>query len=311
MNTVDQILDRWPLAAMLARCGINVPPRGKFCSPFRPDENPSCEVYRETIRDRSTGESFDSIRVFAAHKGISNAEAIKQLAAELPGREVKQKPKPQHYKLTIPPLHSSVTETEDLARLRELSPEGVDFARFIGTLGFSDVAGFPCWILTDGDKKLAEARRMDGEKFPAIGSLAERKAHTLRGSCKSWPLGMNPPGVKVPLRLPVWLMEGGPDYLAACDVLVHSIKEFLPVSMMGAGQNIHTEALPFFRNRHVRILAHPGEAGLKGASTWSNQLKGAGADVHPLQLDGHDLNELVTIHGAEAVANDLSYEIRH
>ena len=306
MSTVDQIHERWPLAAMLARCGIVVPARGKFCSPFRQDNNPSCEIYGETIRDRSTGESFDSIRVFAEQNGISNSEAIRQLASELPGRQ--PKPKPTPHKLVIPPLHYSIAGVEEAAKDRGLSVQGVDFACFLGTLGFAYVAGFPCWILTDADKKLAEARRMDGEKFPSIGSLPERKAHTLRGSCKSWPLGMNPPGVNVPAGLPVWLVEGGPDYLAACDVLMHTPREFLPVSMLGAGQKIHSEALPFFQGRHVRILGHPGEAGLGAVNTWAEQLARVGAQVRPTRLKGGDLNDLVTLRGAEAVATSLNHE---
>ena len=306
MSTVDQILERWPLAAMLARCNIHVPERGKFCSPFRPDNSPSCEIYGESIRDRSTGESFDSIRVYAEHKGVTNREAIQNLAAELPGR--KPSPKLEPYNLTIPSLQYGIREAEEVAKLRGLSVEGVDFAGFLGTLGFADVGGFRCWVLIDADKRLAEARRMDGEKFPAIGHLSERKAHTLRGSCKSWPLGMNPPGVKVPSRLPVWLVEGGPDYLAACDVMMHSGREFLPVSILGAGQRIHADALPFFRSRDVLILGHPGEAGLKAINTWSNQLRDVGASAIPIQLQGGDLNEIIKTHGAKAVATQLNHE---
>ena len=315
-SIVDQILERWSLVAMLARCGYFVPAVGKFCSPFRADNNPSCEIYGETIRDRSKGESFDSIRVFAEHNGFSNAEAIRELYREIKDGKVPQqapqrKQLPSKHKLVIPALHYSIAEAEQVAKLRGLTNQGVDFAGFMGTLGFADVAGFPCWILFDGDRKLAEARRMDGKKFPAIGSLAERKAHTLRGSCKSWPLGMNPPCVKVPSGLPVWLVEGGPDYLAACDVLVHSSREFLPVAMLGAGQHIHAEALPFFKGRDVRIMGHPGEAGLNAIQFWEKQLSGAGASVTALQLGGYDLNELVTIHGAVAVATDLHDEICH
>jgi len=306
MSTVDQILQRWPLASMLARCNITVPARGKFCSPFRPDNAPSYEIYGETIKDRSTGETFDVIAIFAEHKSISNSEAIRQLADELPGREPKEKPKV--HKLVIPQLGYSITEAERLAELRGLSVEGVDFAGFLGTLGFGNVAGFPCWILTDGDKRIAEARRMDGEKFPAIGTLGERKSHTLRGSCKSWPLGMNPPGVSVPPGLPVWLVEGGPDYLAACDVLMSSAREFLPVAMMGAGQSIHAVALPWFKGREVKILAHPDDAGLAAAKNWHKQLASIGARTRAIQLNGGDLNDLVKLHGAEAVATILSNE---
>lgn len=306
MSTVDLILERWPLDAMLARCGIDVPLRGKFCSPFRPDGTPSCERYGETIRDRSLDQSYDAIKVFAEHMGLSNSDAIRKLAAELPGRQ--PRPKPQIHKLTIPPLQYAICEAHEVAKLRGLSVEAIDFAGFMGTLGFAEIGGFHCWVLTDADKRLAEARRIDGKAFPAVGSLGERKAHTLRGSCKSWPLGMNPPGVKVPSGLPVWLVEGGPDYLAACDVLMHSGREFLPVSILGAGQRIHSDALPFFRSRDVLILGHPGEAGFKAINTWSNQLRDVGASAIPIQLQGGDLNDIIKTHGPKAVATQLNRE---
>lgn len=308
MSTVDQIIQRWPLRSMCVRLNIEIPERGKFRSPFRPDNNPSCEVWKETIRDRSTGESYDSIRCFAEVKGLSNSDAIKALAAELPGRESrpKQTPTPKS-ELAIPLVKHSKEELIQLAELRGIGLAGTEVAAiFLGTLGFADVAGFPCWIVSDGSKRIAEARRMDGKPFPAIGSLAERKSHTLKGSCKAWPLGIMPPKVKgIPADAPVVLVEGMPDYISACDVLSKAERDFLPVAMLGASQSIHADALPFFKGRDVLILGHPDQAGLDAARKWSAQLREAGARPRARQLDGGDLNDLVTRHGAEAVAKGL------
>ncbi len=309
-TTIERIKTRWPLAVMLEKCGIPVPPRGKFSSPFRADEHPSCEVFKETVKDWGTGESYDCIGVFAAHKNISNSEAIKQLAAELPGRQQTRqdivKTPPPASKPARPPTHYSIIEAEMVASLRGLSVEGVDFAGFLGTLSFGNVCGFHCWILSDSNEKIIEARRVDGEKFPSIGNLGERKSHTLKGSSKSWPLGMNPPGAKVPVGLPVWIVEGGPDYLAACDILTQSAREFLPVTMLGASQSIHAEALSFFRGRDVLILAHPDAAGINAAQRWGGQLKSAGARPRLVQLQGGDLNDLVREHGAKVMETLLN-----
>jgi hypothetical protein len=303
MSTVDQILQRWPLAAMLARCNISVPAKGKFCSPFRPDATPSCEIYGETIRDRSTGETFDAIAIFAEAHKLSNSGAIKQLAAELPGRDP-QRPKSEPHKLSIPPLHYSTPEVEELAKLRGISAVGIEFAGLsLGALGFGTVAGLQCWVLSDSGR-VAEARRMDGGMFPAIGTLGERKSHTLRGSCKSWPIGISPRFI-VPKGLPVVLVEGGPDYLAACDVMSQARRDFLPVAMLGSGQAIHPEALPFFKGREVTILAHPDTAGHEAAKRWSAQLTKAGATVSALQLEGGDLNDIVRLHGAHTIAREV------
>jgi len=309
MTTVDQIKDRWPLSAMLARLNITVPTRGKFRSPFRADNTPSCEIWKEAIKDRSTGESYDSIRCFAEAKGMSNPEAIKHLAAELPGatttvaRALKREPKRE---LVLPPLHWNHRDAEKLAALRGIGIEGIHLAgAVLGTLRFGKVGGFDCWLLMDKSQKLAEARRMDGKPFPAAGTLSERKSHTLKGSMKSWPLGVAPPKVTVPPGMPCVGVEGGPDYLALCDILFHSKVEFVPFAMMGSSSAICANALPFFRGRKVIILGHPDEAGAQSAKRWDEQLMQAGAKPTARQLEGGDLNDLVKVHGAQAVAEGL------
>lgn len=305
MSTLDQILERWPLRSMLARLNISVPERGKFRSPFRPDNSPSCEIWKETIRDRSSGESYDSIKCFAEAKGLTNAEAIKALAAELPGREPKPAPI-QSKSLTLPAVGYSQEQARAVASLRGLGRHGPEMAgAILGTLVFGKVGGFDCWILTDDAKHIAEARRMDGKPFPAIGTLGERKSHTLKGSCKSWPLGITPPKVSVPPGLPVVLVEGGPDYLAACELAFYAKREFLPVSMMGAGQNIHADALPLFKGREVTILAHPDDTGLTAAKKWAGQLMQAGAKPKARQLEGGDLCDIIKIHGGVQTATLL------
>ena len=306
MSAVDEIKGRWSLDGMANHLGLHIPERGKFCSPFRADENPSCERYGETIKDRSTGETFDVIAVFAEAKGLSNADAIRQLRETVPSLASRPKPRPEPHTLTVPSLEYTTAEAQQLADLRGLSLEGIEFAAVgLGSLGFAQVAGHRSWVLTDASNRVAEGRRLDGEKYPARFSLGERKSHTLRGSCKSWPLGINPHKLSVLPGLPVMLVEGGPDYLAACDVLIQSAKEFLPVAMLGAGQSIHAEALPFFRGRHVLILAHPDEAGQTAAKKWKSQLISAGADVSAKQLQGGDLNDLVKLHGAAAIAQEV------
>jgi len=305
MTTVDEILHRWPLRSMLARLNITVPERGKFRSPFRPDNSPSCEIWKETIRDRTSGESYDSIKCFAEAKGLTNAEAIRTLAAELPGRESKPAPAPAK-SLTLPEVGYSQEQARAVANLRGLGNPGPEMAgAILGTLVFGKVGGFDCWILTDGAKRLAEARRMDGKPFPAIGSLGQRKSHTLKGSCKSWPLGIMSPKVTVPPGLPVVLVEGGPDYVSACELAFYAKREFLPVAMMGAGQNIHAEALPLFNGREVTILAHPDDAGLTAAKKWAGQLMQTGAKPKARQLEGGDLNDIVKLHGGKTVASLL------
>ena len=305
MSIVDQILQRWPLDAMLARCGIDATAKGKFCSPFRADATPSCEVWNGVIKDRSTGETFDSIAVYANHHKISNSEAIKQLGAELPNRA--PRPTTKRVKLVIPPLSYCPEKAETLAKLRGITREGVDFAAVtIGSLGFGEVFGFDCWILTDG-KNIAEVRRLDGELLPAIGKIVERKSHALGGSVKNTPIGLYPlHGANDLKRLPVLLLEGGGDYLAACSILWNH-ERFQSVAMLGSNTLIPKHDLPEFVGRDVLILAHDdnNDSGVKGAKNWARQLHQAGARPRIRKMIGGDLNDLLRAKGAETMIKDL------
>ena len=128
MNTVAKIKDRWPLLAMCARCQIQVPAKGKFRSPFREDKNPSCEVYKEIIIDRSTGQKYDAISVFAEVNRIDNRAAILRLSQELP--EVRISMRSESHGLVIPQLHYTLDEVKQLADLRRISSLGVEWAGF-------------------------------------------------------------------------------------------------------------------------------------------------------------------------------------
>ena len=304
-SIVDQILARWPLASMCARLGIELPARGKFKSPWRPDNTPSCEVYQETIRDRSTGETYDSIRVFAESKGITNSEAIKTLAAELPGNQ--QRPdrtvKPDH-KLVIPAGVTSRKLCEELGTLRKLPAQAVEAASMcLGMVSFVRVCGHRCWLITDG-KYIAEARRLDGQPFDAYMSLGERKAHTIKGSRKAWPVGLEPKQ-KPPASMSIVLGEGSPDYLALCAVALEAKPEFLPVVMLGSGSRIDPAALPMFAGRTVTILAHPDDAGKEAACRWAKQIATHAASVRVVHLIGGDVNDIVSEITAKTFAEEI------
>jgi hypothetical protein len=305
MDTVDAIKERWPLLAMCTLCGLNIPLKGKFRSPFREDRNPSCEVRGQRIKDWSTCQSFDAIDVFAMVNKISVAEAISRLntAPVAKQREIST----QKQDLTPPRLCYCENKAADLAKLRGLSLFGIQFAGIsLGTLSFGRVANQDCWVLSDGRNRNVEARRMDGKIFQKCGYLNERKSHTLKGSKKGYLIGIAPPNVKrIPANLPFLLVEGGPDYLAACEIVSIKERQFLPVAMLGTGQ-ICADVLPFFKGRSGKILAHPDEAGLDAGMRWKNQLKLAGAIPELIQLEGGDLNDLVSKYGVQAIEKDLS-----
>ena len=154
----------------------------------------------------------------------------------------------------------------------------IEFAAlWLKTLVFGWVCDQECWILTDASRRCAEARRIDRSLFPPTRTLGERKSHSLRGSSKSWPIGILPAEFEEPwLREHVHkilLVEGGPDYLAACQFIAESesVENVLPAAMLGASATICQDALRYFKDRHVTLCAHPDEAGRMAAIRWRSK----------------------------------------
>jgi hypothetical protein len=177
------------------------------------------------------------------------------------------------------------------------------------TVTFGQVCDQDCWILSDASRKCAEARRIDGKPFPAIGSLGERKSHTPRGSNKSWPVGLLSTSFGERLLRKhyhnILLLEGGPDYLAACQLLVgRDPYTFLPVAMLGASQSIAADALPHFAGRETVIIAQHDQAGRDAGERWTKQIKGAGGSARLFNLRDGDLCDHVTA-GATLNPHDL------
>jgi hypothetical protein len=89
MTLVADIKSRVTLRDTAAMLGLAVPQRAglKFRSPLRPDKNPSCSIYQRAdewrFRDWSHGIDVDQIGFYALARGISNTEAIHELAQRL------------------------------------------------------------------------------------------------------------------------------------------------------------------------------------------------------------------------------------
>jgi hypothetical protein len=186
-----------------------------------------------------------------------------------------------------------------LARLRRIQPHAIKYVAEKGFLFRTTWFGLECFGVADSSGLLIELRRMDGQPFPAVPgyNLAERKSHALRGSKKSWPLGI----LEADEFPSIALVEGVPDFLYA-HLLV--LKEGAPkrvaiVGMLSASPAICVEALPHFEGKRIRIFPHLDIAGLKGARRWQQQLQAAGAE----QVDIFDFSGLVAADGSPI--NDL------
>ncbi len=210
-------------------------------------------------------------------------------------------------------LHEGCPEELDVvAKLRKVDFQAVASMQQLGVLRFGTVCGVPCWIVTDALQKIAEARRMDGHMFPAFKNGNERKAHTLRGSSKSWPVGLTLRGNLQDALKNILLVEGSGDFLAAYHFWVKGCppdQDWQPVAILGASARIHSEAVSFFRGKRVKVIPHVDEAGGSGAKNWAEALKKIGCEVSGFNLAGlrtrggskvKDLNDCTDIHPEDA-----------
>jgi hypothetical protein len=318
LSLCQQIKARLSLREVGRMFGFDLPERDhvKFRSPLRPDSNPSCTIKGLVMRDWSRDENLDAIGLYAAAKGITNREAIHELAEKLglsPRKSAHSEDNKREQKPSVT-FESREPSEEDFAsilRTRQLPAEamaGLLLAHTLNVLQFAEIAGASCWVVSDASKQCAEARRLDGRPFAPIGNLGERKAHTLRGSTKSWPvglaLGVSDSRKEHLRRIPLVVVEGGPDLLAAFALLAiipTSQGDVQPVAMLGSSASISKDALSMVRGRQAIILAHGDEAGKQAANRWSNQLAAADCRIQLRNLsDGLDLNDLVAAHGLNA-----------
>lgn len=194
----------------------------------------------------------------------------------------------------------TITEITQLAEQRRIPGiAGLELATRAGHLWWAEVWDddfeWPAWILTDGARRNAQARRVDGKPWSGIGG---KKAKTIMGCEAGWPVGIAEAGPKTD----IFMVEGGPDLLAAWHLiwLIEKISTTTPVAMFGVANSIHPDALPIFASKTVRIFPHndPDMKGMNGAIRWRSQLIDAGAravDFFDFRPEGNkDLNDMVT-----------------
>lgn len=143
---------------------------------------------------------------------------------------------------------------------------------FVGSV-FDDGKHWPAWVVTDPTRANVQARKLDRGLWDGIGG---KKAKTLPGTSSAPCIGASVIGA----RPQVWLIEGGPDLLAAPIVARLGgldLDRIAFVCITGAGNNIMAADLPHFAGKEVTIAVHADGAGMEGAHRWAAQLWDAGA----------------------------------
>ena len=270
--------------------------------------------------DRASGESGDALALWMIHYGQDFPTALRSagewLGIAIDPRQKRHQSNPQPISppvkppLTLPADWTSGTKDDwaELASLRRVSDYAVWSAANHGALLFGTCCGKRSWILTDRRRLIAEARRLDGKVFAAGGGLAERKSHTIKGSTKSWPIGLDLDGLAVENFRAVMIVEGGPDYLAALHFVLDGKGDCLPIAMLGGGAAMHPDAVAILKGKRIRFYPHRDDAGAEAVERWIDQIDSERTNCDYWEFEGKkadgalikDLNDCTSIAAEDA-----------
>mgnify|MGYP006273003007 FL=1 len=284
---------RLSLPDLMARLGYGENNKRSAQCPFHEDQRPSFSVYETPTGHRwkchagcGGGDEVDFLRHACQLSTAAAFERWRELAGMAPSKPITQHdsaPSPNPVSLPSDFHPGSEEELLRVATLRGVSRRSVFEMSARKVLGFGTVCCFPCWIVTDPMRLCAEARRLDGQPFPAFRGLGTRKVHTIKGSSKSWPVGLGIEDTANCHRL--LIVEGSGDLLAGYHFAVETF-EWLPVAILGASvRRLHREALGMIRGKSVRLVPHVDAAGFESLHSICPQLDRAGC----LSIDWIDM----------------------
>ncbi len=304
-----------------SRFGFPGTPSKSCRCPWRKDRSPSFSVTDDTVwHDFATGEGGDAVDFYAAATGLPIKEACRGFIAIAGGSAVSSVPRPPRQtseeadfekaaQRELWPLFEAGNE-EDLSRLAALRHVSIDGLRLMssrGLLFFTTWKGQRSWVVTDGARKNAQARRMDGLLWNGDGP----KAWNLPGSEATRPVGARE-SQQFPIII---LVEGGPDALSA-HCFIHAFgrqEDTAVVAMLGSSMSIHPASLPIFGcGKKVRILPHNDEAGRAAKERWGEQLTSVGSVVDSVDFTGlemEDGSQVKDLNNCNKIAQKHAHEL--
>ena len=281
-----------PMPVLLRKLGLGAYAKPSCRSPLRADQSASWGIFQHAshwfFKDHGNGDSGDEVTLIARlnnwdvqrdfQRIVKSYEAT---AAKEDVSSVSPASATIHQSSTPPILSHFTTGTADqlkrLSLLRSFSMEGLQLAAANGFLMFGHKFNFEVYGVKDQSGLLGEVRRLDGQLFAGSGSTPAHKSHTLKGSTKSWPLGIIEAGSTTKIAL----VEGLPDFLACFDFLHREGKPGVvsPVAMLAASVSIDEQALSLFADKQVRLFPHYDQAGVEAAKRWAAQLNKVAASI--------------------------------
>jgi hypothetical protein len=194
----------------------------------------------------------------------------------------------------IPKLYlGHIRHFQQLAEQRKLSHwSGPCLMQALGVLRFTVAYQHPAWAILDVDNPCnTQVRRMDGKLW-----FDRAKVMGITGNWAAWPVGLTVAD-KFP-DLPLVLVEGTGDFVAAYDAVATTHLNAIPIAMFGASQKIHPGALPLLAEKTITIIEQHDPAGARATANWAEQLATVGATVTTWQVPtpGSDLNDHIAAH---------------
>jgi hypothetical protein len=277
------IADAW---SMLGLSGL---PKPSCKSPFREDKSPSFSIHADgrAFKDHATGEGGDVVEFIRLAIGGDHREVREWLMERIGTTATTSKSPPITKKIIEWPadLHEGQDATwKAFSKMRGLTYPAVHSMVKTGVLRFSRINSAACYVVTDGENRAAEIRRMGGKLF------GELKAYPLRGVDKTWLPGLHLLR-DAPKTTAVLITEGASDLLAAFDLYSRYRREhggrhsWQPAALLGAGcKTLCNEAFDLLRGRHVRHVPDGDAAGDAMADHWTLYLRKHGCSVDVVNL---------------------------
>ena len=312
-SAITQLRGRCTIAWAWEMLGLPGRPSKHCRSPFRDDLRPSFSVYKagdgERWFDHGEAKGGDVVDLWARAKGLSVKEALADILSLTAGASnpAKASSRPPEAPKRSDGIRwpgdlrePTPEECQELGALRNLLPEAFWTATLLGTLKVATVYGQKSWLITDSNRRCAEARRFDGRPFMVDGQ--ERKGFCLPGSKKDLPLGLKTTNSHLDALSNILLVEGQPDYFAALALAIDSPVNFRAVAMLGAATSFGLEAKQYLTGKKILIIPHNDIAGQAALPKWVKELYRLGARKvvsQALPIIHDDLNDFLQSPGPD------------
>ncbi len=262
------------IASVARSYGMEIRERGLSKCVFHDDRTPSLSVTpsgkfgADLFNCFGCGAAGDVVGFLARLAGVDRRTAFKAvLNGFTPSALMPIKPKA---KVRQPEAISRFAETEleegaeadfrTLSELRGISEAGLRLAADRGFLRFGRYSGERAWAVVDPAAKSLQFRPLRAGTW-----FGDRKAMCPQGVSTRVPLGLS----QLDRAQRIHLMEGGPDFLAAHQVILAladtQVDSWAAIGFLGASIEPSPEACHALTDKDVVIWAHADAPGIKSA----------------------------------------------